>query len=305
MDKNNLLAVLLPTGSESETARGISHLYEHLLLAQINTRAPGLLWGHTTEDYIVLFFEKLSAGEIIPMIRGAVFGPDEMGRQYKKLQAELHREKENKDEAFFRFLWQGSRYERSPLGDIREIFGVTPGELEAFRDRLSQEDWYYFTAGEGVQAVTHDNEPESGPEALTAMNQGARWRKDVRFNGKTYDICYFSRDIEEMVLVRQMLKSLNPGRHIRLSEKKKCSALIMEKGICYPDAAAIPSLKEESLQVIHADIEEIKQDFESMAVNRLESEYFYGISWEERIDKLNRTPDEPIRNIFQRLSDKK
>jgi len=299
MDKNNRLAVLLPTGSESEPARGISHLYEHLLLAQIQAHAPGLLWGqggHTTEDYIVLFFENLSPADIIPMIRTAPFSPAEMDHEKKRLQAELDREKENKDEIFFRFLWQGTRYERSPLGDIHEINAVTLEHLSAFRDRLREKDWYWYTAGKGVQTVPH------GSGTGSALKEETAWRKHARFNGKQYHIYYFNHDIEAMVLVQQMLKCLNPGRHIRLSEKKKCSALIMEKGVCYPDAAIIPGLKEKALQVLHNDIGEIKQDFESLAVNRLESVYFCGTSWEERIKRLNRTSGEQIRSHLRSLT---
>lgn len=291
---------LLPTGSAAESVEGISHLLEHLLIFELIDRCAGVMIdGHTTEDYVILFCPYLSLENIIQTLRSMVLANANLETHKERLKKEIEAELANREEFFFRFVWEGSDYEKSPLGKADRVDTISGAALDTLRCRLLQETIFGYTQGGGVTILNPAAAAQVQPQPLPPVP--IDWVKNKPFGERRYDICYFNRDIEVFYLLERMLKLLNPDKHIQLSEKKKMSALILEKGTRFP-IDQVKAVKQKALEQITVEVSEIKSNFEESALNELESMFFYGCPWPERCRRLFRTTDLRITELIKKLT---
>ena len=301
------LACLLPTGSASEEIAGISHLFEHILVTALQNHyrhayPKHRVHAHTTEDYVILFCSHYTTENIVQTLKGMNFEEIEVEDQKKQLKDEIEREALNREEFFFRFVWESGEYEKSPLGAVAGINTITGAILDDFRRQLLCQNIFFYSRGNGVEIVnlaTMEIGPASG--RLLSFPVAQTWRKSKIFQGKAYDIYFFDRDIEAFYLLEWVLKELNPARHIQLSEKKWMSALILEKGTEFPSTENIGFLIETAFAGISRDLADIKANFREQAVNELESVYFYGRQWGERVARLFRTTGDNLLELVQQI----
>ncbi|MCX6579131.1 MAG: hypothetical protein NT166_02985 [Candidatus Aminicenantes bacterium] len=291
---------LLPTGSAAESVEGISHLLEHFLIFElIHRRSGAMVDGHTTEDYVILFCRHLTLENIIETLRSMEFDDAHLEMHKERLKKEIEVKLANREEFFFRFVWEGSDYEKSPLGLADRVDTISGAALDTLRRRLLKEAIFGYTRGGGVTILNSDTVAPVQSRPLPPVP--IAWVKNKPFGERWYDICYFNRDIEVFYLLERMLKLLDPDKHIQLSEKKKMSALILEKGTRFP-GEQVRAVKQNALEQLTVEVSQIKSNFEESALNELESMYFYGSPWSERCRRLFRTTDRRIAELVKKLT---
>lgn len=291
------LCCLLPGGAAAEKIRGISHLFEHMVIFRLLHDYPrASVFGHTSEDYIVLFCRGLDHRDVTESLRQMTFQPGEVQRHKQMLIKEIERESLNSEEAFFSFLWQGTPYEKSPLGTIKNVRKISPAMLESFRWQITEKPLFFYDSRSGLKTVN------PGPAAAPGLLLGLQPRRDAVYrNGaaeRHMDIFYFNDSIEALHLLVKALKILNPDKQIQLSEKKRAGAFVMEKGVRFPTGAVLPPLRRQALEALQNEAAAIKKNPEDRALNELESIYFYGKSWQERMDELSRTTAADLRRLL-------
>jgi hypothetical protein len=313
-EKDSLVVCLLPTGSANENINGISHLLEHLLIVKfLHTFKVKKPSGYTTEDYVIMFLPGIPLKKIMETLQGMSIGQRELESHKRILIKEIERESANEQEAFFRFVWHGtgSGYEKSPLGTVEDVHTITVDMLEELRREILKKQLFFYSNSTGLETLNAsesenmtDTRVDTLPSSFPGIN--VTWRRDKTYQvkGKTrcYNICYFNSHIEAFYLLQQILKALNPGKHIQLSEKKRMSALIIEAGVQFPTANNIEPLREQTLRELDLDLSEIKENFRERALNELESCYFYGKSWQERIRQLFQTTDRQLLSMVREIT---
>ncbi|HLP46969.1 MAG TPA: hypothetical protein VK469_13530 [Candidatus Kapabacteria bacterium] len=295
---NNSCACLLPTGSATESIEGISHLLEHFLIFELIQHYAGVnLDGHTTEDYVILFYRNLTLENIIETLRSMDFDNVRLNTHKERLKKEINVNLTNREEFFFRFVWEGTIYEKSPLGLPERVDMISSEIMDAFRCWLLKEYIFGYTQAGGLKISNPSTDIPFQRQPLPQVPIQFV-KKNKHFQDRWYDIYYFNRDSEAFYLLERMLKLLNPQKHIQLSEKKKMSALILEKGICFPTRDQVKTLKKKALAKIIAEISEIESNFEELALNQLESMFFRGYSWPERIEFLLQTTENHLSELL-------
>ncbi len=279
---------LIPFGSANEEISGISHFFEHLIIAFLlgSYRAKGgVVYGHTTEDYIILFAVNLSAQEIWTGFKEIDFAAMPLERYRKTLLKEIDTERSNYEESFFSAVWMGTDYEKSPLGDALRVKEITVTELNGFREHVCRNNLYVYEPNNTAYIITPQWEvvPSRTPRVCSTG------KAEKVMDGKHVNLYFFNDQIETSYLLVQILKELNPGKQVQLSEKKGLSVLIMEQGVQYPGPGNIDALRQHAIETIQAEISEIKTNFQETGLNELESLYFYQRPWKERIDQLMTT----------------
>jgi len=262
-----------------------------------------MLKAHTTEDYVFIT-GIITPQQVMDEFYRLKFDEESLNLQKNCLTDEIIRESPNFREFFFSFAWEGTNYEKSPLGIIEELNPITPDVMETFKQELLMKPVYFYTRDKGIETVENTScitrqEKESLPFILPVP---FTWRRDKVFRGVSYDIFYIDRDIEVFYLIERVLKLVNPSKHIQLSEKRKMSALILESGTCMPKQGDIEFLRKKVLEGINEDIESIGKHFRERAVNELESIYFYNKKWEERINELFGVTGTRLSQVFGSLS---
>ncbi|MDQ1354429.1 MAG: Insulinase family protein [Acidobacteriota bacterium] len=306
-NKQLSLACLLPTGSASEEIEGISHLFEHIFATILHNRCPCAyqklrVHGHTTEDYVILFCSHFTTENILQTLSGMKFAEIDLDYQKQQLKNEIERETSNREEFFFRFVWEGTDYEKSPLGSIARVDTITAAILEDFRRQLINKNILFYSRDKGIEILNLSNSETSPvPGKPLSLPIAQSWRKSRPFREKLYDIYYFNRDIEAFYLLERVLKELNPARHIQVSEKKYMSAMIIEKGAAFPSGQDIRFLEEKAFEGINRDLGDIKANFREQAVNELESVYFYGQQWQDRVVRLFNTTERRLVELVKQI----
>lgn len=292
--RESSLYCLLPTGAAGEKVRGISHLFEHIMISKLHhDHNPLIASGHTTEDYVILSCKGITSREIINTLQQMKFKGEEVDRHKGVLIKEIERESVNDEEAFFRFLWQNTSYEKSPLGTVEDVAIITSGMLETMRLELLEKPLFFYSDAADLEISNGNGQ---SPPSMPVLN--ISWLRNKTFRDRSYDICYFNRSIEAYYLLTRILKDLNPDKHIQLSEKKDVSALILETGTRFPTSSNIDSLRENACREIGSDLSEIRSNIAERALNELESVYFYGKRWQRRIRQLFQTGDRQLLNLL-------
>lgn len=299
------LACLLPTGSASEEVEGISHLFEHIFVKILHNHYPYSYpklpaYGHTTEDYVILFCRHFTVEDIMQTLERMNIEEINLENQKDILKEEIKRETSNREEFFFRFVWEGTNYEKSPLGSIARVDTITAAILEDFRRQLISKNILFYSREKGIEILNLSNSENSpAPGKPLSLPIAQTWKMNRPFREKWYNIYFFDRDIEAFYLLERVLKELNPARHIQLSEKKRMSALIVEKGADFPLGQNISFLKEKAFEGINKDLADIKANFREQAVNELESVYFYGQQWQDRVARLFNTTENQLSELVK------
>jgi len=292
-NKELLVVCLLPTGSANEKTKGISHFFEHIFITKLlHNFTFSKISGHTTEDYVMLFCYQITPRKILETLQRMTFEKREVENHKRTLIEEIEMEAFKEEETFFRFVWQetGTGYEKSPLGTIEEVGTVTVDMLGEVREEILKGQLFFYSSPFGLDIINRFEDVK-----VTGIN--AWWRNKTyqrKGNNRCYEICYFSNRIEVLYLMVRILKALNPGKHIQLSEKKRMSALIVESGVQFPTLRNIGPLREKALGELERDLAGIKTNINERALNELESVYFYGKRWQERIALLFQTTDRQL-----------
>jgi hypothetical protein len=301
---------LLPGGSADETVNGLTHLFEHLLIKTLfEGPQNAVIAGYTTEDYILLSSNDLEPADYIETIHRMTFPEDDVERNKNGLLKEIHREASKKREEFFRKIWDGTPYEKSPLGTPRDVQSITPAEIESFRNRLLEKVHFFFTRNNGMERYEPEKgitiESEDNPASLEVT--GIK-KKTMTFQGQGYNIYYVKNDnhriegsSEVLYLLVRLLQLQNPGKRIQISEKKAGAALILENGSLLPAVDTIHALWEPARRQIARDVESIASNFRERALNQLESNYFYGRTWESRIRRLYKLTPLQVTELLRQM----
>lgn len=293
---NHKISFLLPIGSSNERIKGISHFFEHILITKIQFfhRNAGII-GYTTEDYVILFCSHLNFEKFINTLERFKLEPYELKWHKEILIREIEKKRFEKEEEFFRLVWGNTNYENSPLGNIDEIKTITVKDIDNLNSQVQKTVIFYFSRGTGLKTF---NKTGVGEKIL---DLNIHLCKSLTYRNKSYNIIYFNGQLEKMILLSKIIRDLNKTKHIQLIEKKALNAFIIEKGTCLPDAYNIADLRESAIKGIENEIKEINRNFNERALNELESIYFYGESWSERISNLFKTSDEQLLKIVKIL----
>lgn len=288
-------AFLLPVGSACEDIRGISHLFEHLL---IGTLINHLVYtsGYTTEDYIICFCSHISPPEVVKIIEDIKVNKNEIRINIKKLIEEIKTERLKDEELFFQKVWRNTKYQKTPLGSIQDIKKITIGNVVNFRKRILQKALYFYDPDSGINVFNHAIKEEVNTPGFKIISM-----LEIRHKEKFYDVFYIKGEMEAFFLLEKILKIRNPGKHIQISEKKEMSSIIIEKGSKLPEMNEIDKLSEDAFVYIENEINDIKNNFVERALNELESIYFYNKSWIDRVNTLFKTKKSRISGIITEL----
>lgn len=291
------MVCLLPYGSANERVKGISHLFEHILISELCLRyKPLKIRGYTTEDYVVLFCTNITSREVVQTLQQKSFIKEDLELDKKDLIEEIKSESSKEEEAFFSFVWQGTVYEKSPLGTVKGVDTITSIMLRDFRAELLKNRLFFYNCSCGLQIINRDEFTPSFSPGLIISH-----RRYKAFQGKHYNIFYFNHSIESLHLLLKILKDLNPDKHIQLSEKKEKSALIFETGTRFPTNCHMEPLRERALLGLRHDLSIIKINVKERALNELESVYFYDRSWRQRIKKLFQTTNRQLLEMVEKI----
>jgi len=298
---------LLPTGSATETVKGISHLFEHFFIAKLLSR-QNRHTGYTTEDYVILFCLGIPSSKMAAELQRMTIEEEELEYHKRMLIKEIQRESVNEEEAFFRFVWQDTAfgYEKSPLGTVEEVNAISRDMLEAVRQEIMKKQLFFYSFPAGLETINLSSEVNINPNRIHGAEPGrvtCRRNKIYQGNGAAgcYSIFYFNRCIEAFYLLERILRELNPGKHIQLSEKKRMSALIVEADADFPTRRNIGFLREKALDTLNRDLDDIRANINERALNELESAYFHGKSWQQRITELNKITDRQLLKMVGKL----
>lgn len=304
LDKKIDTVCLVPGGSASETVKGISHLFEHIFIYKIHRAfRQAKISGHTTEDYVILFGTNLTPQDLMTFMREMSFTREETISEKEILIREIKGKRRSKEESFFKFAWKDTVYEKSPLGEKDMVNAVTTAHLEDFKSLVLKRPLYFYTRAFGLEIRNnpHETTKPGGTDNLEKHFNILR-KRGGRYKRKWYDIFYFDGQVEEMYVLERGLKLMNPGLHIQLSEKKRESALIVERGTRFPAEPDINSFREKALQEIKKEVAGIKENFSEQALNELESIYFYNKGWSERLARLFQTTDSQLLAMVKSLA---
>ncbi len=290
---------MIPSGSAEESIKGISHLFEHIAISKAyKSKGAVRITGHTTEDYIVLFSFNFFPEEFFALMNGMSFEAENTEQEKDVLIREIEREEHNEEEGFFKFVWSGTNYEKSPLGTIEAARGITPEILEEFRLKVVDMPLFFYKnhVEDGLEIINPEAFSCTPPEDFTIYQ-----RFEGAFDDRNYRIFYFTGWVEQMFLLKYILDVKNPELRIHVSEKKKSSAFIVEEGVIWPSAEEIDELRTQACDAIKKDEEQIKSYFPERALNELESVFFYNKRWPLRIQSALGTPTSQLLKILEKL----
>jgi hypothetical protein len=297
MDKTT--ALLIPIDARKKS-NGIPHFFEHLLLNELRMNPPSLVYGYTTEDYIILYGDNLRHSVSIKRIENMQFGSSAIASEKIFMSKEIRKAKDSIDEKFFTKVWGNTIYEESPLGKLKQIESITKGDLIQFRNEILKRPVYFYYENGSLHEVNRlTARPGTYREKFEIMKN-----REMSFNNKCYIVCFLKGDAGEIYMVSKILTLKNPRKHIQLSVKKKMMALILEGGIQFPGDQEIEVLKEEAYDEIKEIAVEIDKSFVERATKELESKYFYNVSWSYRIKKIFAIPTSRIISILNNLHKK-
>jgi hypothetical protein len=228
--------------------------------------------------------------------------PNEKGFLLEKMliQEEVKGNNSNDSENFFRKVWKDTIYMASPLGDMASIERITREDMIRFKERILRDQIYCYDSYENVTIINNENSKMKNiyPQGFIYLGS-----TQIIFKKKSYEIFYFEGRPERLYLLERILKIKNPDKLTQLNEKKKRCALILESKSNFPENEnEISNLMPGALSSIMEDVSSIKSNFSERAINELESAFFYGDRWKNRIDTLLSTQSHEILNIIDILS---
>lgn len=297
-DESSLL-ILIPGGSAHENINGLSHLFEHLLIAELIDLAPetnNKITGYTTEDYILILIYGMNHNQVLKAIKKMDPDIDRLAVEKEIIIDEIESHKTGESENFFRFAWKDTIYEKSPWGKTKEVKSLTREHIKQFKKQVLDKDIYFYPDREKIHSLKKTTSAKK-------INVTYTNKKNQHHNGSRYDIFYFTHGIEQLFLLEIILEILYPKKHIQISEKKELCALIIEEGVHFPTYTLIRYLKEKALLKIKKEIINIKKDFFSRGINELESLYFYNQSWSYRQKILNNIDPEDLMKISRQIGE--
>ncbi len=293
---------------------GLFHLYEHIIVHKLI--GVETLHGFTAEDYIFLYFKNFSPSNIIDCLQGLDLNKIDLDMEKRVLSAEFERERNNEEEHFFRTIWQGTGYEKSPLGDVLEIEAkTTTADLAELHEKVMKHPQLFYEKDKGLTIVNqnrhvigcpkipgeHKVHPYVRPENFRADCTLIE-KRVTSYKEKTLKLFFFKGNIEPLYIMEKYLREQNPGKMVQISEKKEMSVFIIEEGCFFPAADNIGQIKKYVLAQLKQEIKGIKENFVDRALNELESMWFYDMPWTQRCDRLLRIPDEQLLKTMRSLN---
>lgn len=282
-----LTGCLLPTGSACEPIHGISHLFEHILVTHLDSLdGHYILKAHTTEDYIFIAGHT-SKDQILQSIKSLELDQSTLLTHKEQIKEEICKCSNYLRENFFSTIWQGTSYQRTPLGSVETIESITISHIQDLIKTVLNNPIFFYTHLNEVETNFDSRLQPSFDESISMVLPKPFTLKKEKINGeRSYYIYFFNNKLEEFYLIQHILKIANPGKHIHLSEKRKMSALVFEEPLRIPQSNDLKILKDKALQEMIAITDSIKSNFPERALNEMESIYFYDKSWESRINRL-------------------
>lgn len=291
MRKDFDTALLIPIGSSQEKIYGISHLFEHILISEIKNTG-----GFTTEDYIFLYGNNINFEKFLDALMKIEMDKINLKRQKDIIKKEIERNKNARNEKFFKKTWEKTIYEKSPLGTVKSVEKINIKDLIYLKEEVLNLPLYFYNKRNKLNVINGKiiNRKSNGKFCIL-------FNKNFSYEDILYKVIYFKNEIEKMFVVEKILQLKNPERYIQISEKREMNAFIMEKNCLFPDLCEIISLREKVLKNLKKEIYQIRQNFLEIALNELESIYFYNIPWDERIDRLFHVSNNDILELINEI----
>jgi hypothetical protein len=151
--------VLIPIGSVKESICGITHLFEHLLITELESYQC-YAEGHTTEDYIMLYGININHSIFLKALQNMDFNCRSITRQKKSIMEEVRSCKRKPEENFFKKVWRNTQYAKSPLGTIQGITQITKCDLQNMQKAITKMPFFFYTRDRGVVRFFNGGEKE-------------------------------------------------------------------------------------------------------------------------------------------------
>lgn len=292
-------AFLIPIGAALEEIPGICHLFEHLLIRRLSKYVEDVV-GYTTEDYMIFICNELSPIGFVEQINRMVPTKEEILLEKMLIIEEIKSSNPIDSEVFFKKVWWDTGYANSPLGSLDGINKIDHKTLERFKKELLKNHIYCYDSCGEVTIINDDisNVHNSNPREFTFLGS-----TEITFKKNNYENLYFKGEIDRLYLVERILKIKNPGKLIQLSEKRIRCALVLDSKTNFPaNEQETRGLMSVAVKGILKDIEDIKSVFNDRAINELESAFFYGERWENRVERLSKIQCHEILNLLNELN---
>jgi len=297
--KGNLNSVvLLPGGSANEKKRGISHLFEHLFIANLfRNNIRDWVSGFTREDYIIILIAKINLKDLLTLTRNIKIEQEILTKEKDLVLNEIQHKKNSEAELFFNEVWRDTKYSHSPLGNISDLKNITIKDIVLFKEKILNGPIFLYSKNEGLSVHNKKSHKEQGYSKLRILKQKRR----IFFRNNHYIVTYCKGEPGIIYLASRIISLFNPNSHIQVSEKKDLCALIMEEETKIPTGQDIYKLIPESLLRINEEVKGITNDFREVAINELESYYFYKKPWTLRIQQLASINEIQIVSLLNQL----
>jgi len=287
--KNSKISLfLLPVSIREEVNRGLSHLFEHLLIRKI----PFLIDGYTNEDYALLkSFRILTLQGFLKEMREMTINADDLLTEKGTVIAEIREKQTLTNEMFFTKVWTNTGYSRSPLGEIDSVESITLMMVEEYRSQLLEQ---------GILAIDYlNNLSQHGFESQNMESPHPIKRNSLirfGFDGKKYISVVFSGDRDPLFLIEKLIHETFPRYSITHSEKRLASALVFEEELRskFADHELFQKRLKKVRQRFLKDAAKLQKNSLNFRLNQMESLFFYRKTWMDRLMRIKDMSDEEI-----------
>ncbi len=255
-----------------------------------------IIKGFTVEDYIFLYCQNTDAEKFIETIKNIKITASELSKLKLILKKEIQKKTNTENEKFFKRIWKKTIYEKSPRGDLKLIDKINIKDIMNLKYKVLKMPLYFYGGNNKVNILNGKINYKKNNNQFNVLYNRYIFHKNTHYN-----IIYFINEIEKIYIIEKILQQKNPTKHIQISEKRKMSALILEKNCVFPQISEINFLKEKALEKLKTEINQIKKNFCERALNELESVFFYNIHWVKRIKKLFNISENDIIRIIKKV----
>ena len=285
---------LLPIGSAQENINGLAHLFEHLLVNHIRDSLKRSLFGYTTEDYILIFCQGVDRGDFIKGLKSMKQVPGELLKEQNSVIREIEEKGAQPGEIFFREVWTGTRYEKSPQGTKESITDITFKDITDLKEYILENNIYSFSVTRGIYVSTSSSLISRQKEKLPA-------NKSFRYRESNYIVHFASDHIKQWQIIEKILQLKNPTFHIQLSQKKEMAALVLEKGCNIPYDSELNFYFDRAVSALLEDFRLLEKKKVQLGVAELRNIYFYNQKWSDYVLLLPKVPKEAIKKKIETL----
>lgn len=239
---NDLITTVLipyiPTNYRNYT---LAHLFEHIIISEFDNGIGGL----TTNDYIMLFCSKCSNEEVVETMESLKIEEVNIERNREKIRSEIIKSMKVRNEIFFRKVWDGTIYEKSPVGTESEINIISRKDLIGMQKKVIKGTIYIYNNYKISIFNKHVDKNNYKIKKINIINKST-FKHDKNY----YKRIIFEGESDIFNLICEMLSFFDPNRYVQLIEKKQLSTIILERDFIFPEYNELITLKTKCLKEI-------------------------------------------------------